>query len=670
MYSRAVRRVVVIAWLLGAVVASAQPASPPPPKADPAVEAKFRADVEAASAEAAKAFDEGNAARDAGRGDEAIAAYKRASELAPNLDHPHRRLCGVLVASRVDEGISSCERAIALRPDSPYNKSAFATALLTRAAPGDVERALTHAREAAEAMPKDVQLLEVWCRATLQSGLAPPFAQCAERLLALDPDGMQANFFGAIVAGDARDYDEAHRLLRKARDAGLPNEMYEALRAGLEKFEADERLLPIDSDTALEIGLVTLGAWLVFLILLFVIGSALSQATLRTVYTVETDTTGTAREKRLRRMYRFVLVLAGVYFYLSLPIVIVGVIASAIGVILLFDEMGGIPIYLLFLIGLTVIMTIVAIVRSVIVRADETINGRLVDLVKYPKLRTLLDEVANAIGTRSVDAVYFVPGTELGVIERGSLWRAFRGKPSERVLLLGVALFDAMTLAQLRSILAHEYGHFHNADTSGIGFAVAVRRSLGSLVERMAKSGIAHWFNPAWWFVLIFSNVYLGISHGASRLQEVLADRWAVRAYGTAAFVSGYRHSVARDVEFSADLAGTVHEVIANQWSLVNVYEVEPADKKSDAELAAEIEKAMNKLPDRYDSHPTPVQRIALAEQLAVTREVRADDETPVWELFDDPEAIERAMTGIIRDNIHEEYGVIVPDRDEDHEAA
>jgi hypothetical protein len=40
--------------------------------------------------------------------------------------------------------------------------------------------------------------------------------------------------------------------------------------------------------------------------------------------------------------------------------------------------------------------------------------------------------------------------------------------------------------------------------------------------------------NPAWWFATGFYRIFLRVSQGAARLQEILADRRAAEAYGGA----------------------------------------------------------------------------------------------------------------------------------------
>src|SRR5262249_39431890 len=171
---------------------------------------------------------------------------------------------------------------------------------------------------------------------------------------------------------------------------------------------------------------------------------------------------------------------------------------------------------------------------------------------------------------------------------------------------MGIGLFDGMTQLQLRSVLAHEHGHFRNEDTAGGGFALAVRRSLFAMIIRLAQSGAAGAYNPVWWFLRAYHRIYLGVSQGASRLQEVLADRWAVEAYGTAAFVAGYRHVVARSVQFGHQVDATIKEVVDAGRPLPNLYQYRPqSSAAAERDLAAAVDEEMTRAPTAYDSHPS-----------------------------------------------------------------
>src|SRR6185503_9969406 len=165
-----------------------------------------------------------------------------------------------------------------------------------------------------------------------------------------------------------------------------------------------------------------------------------------------------------------------------------------------------------------------------------------------------------------------------------------------------------------KAILGHEYGHYSNRDTAGGAFALSVRNSLAATAHGLASGGAASWYNPAWLFVNGFNRVFLRISEGASRLQEVLADRWAVFAYGADAFEAGLRHVVERGVRFDAHVGLTLKEVVDGKVPLANLYTYAPKEKPED--LSNAIEEALNRKSSPYDSHPTPAERFALIHTL------------------------------------------------------
>src|SRR5262249_33795387 len=127
---------------------------------------------------------------------------------------------------------------------------------------------------------------------------------------------------------------------------------------------------------------------------------------------------------------------------------------------------------------------------------------------------------------------------------------------AERCLILGVGVLDGLRIGAFKAVLAHEYGHFSNRDTAGGGLALAVRRSLIAMARALGESGAASWWNPAWIFLNVFFRVFLRISQGASRLQEILADRWAAFTYGSKAFEEGLRHVIEQSVRFEARAGG------------------------------------------------------------------------------------------------------------------
>jgi Zn-dependent protease with chaperone function len=253
------------------------------------------------------------------------------------------------------------------------------------------------------------------------------------------------------------------------------------------------------------------------------------------------------------------------------------------------------------------------------------------------------------------------PGTDIAVMERGGAFRQFAGR-KERCLILGAGVLEGMRLGQFRAILAHEYGHLSNRDTAGGEFALAVRRSLITMAHNLAHGGAAAWYNPAWLFLNAFNRIFLRISQGASRLQEVLADRWAATIFGAQAFEEGLRHVIARSVRFEAYSGAALDEVIEAKSALTNLYSYRPATAPSEQEIEARIQAALTRPPSPYDSHPSPMDRFALVRALPTTgTKTSTDDESDAWILFSDRASIEMEMTAVVRESVQAESGVEIP---------
>jgi Zn-dependent protease with chaperone function/tetratricopeptide (TPR) repeat protein len=672
------RSVVALGLLL---LSSAHPAAAQVRSADPE-DVSIRADVERASPEAARLFEQANEARDRGDLASALVLYRQTSALIPSVDHPVRRTCSVLVAlARFDEAVADCEHALTLGPDSAFNLGALTHALAQRRGPGDVRRALELGRRAASVRPDKFALI-AWCEAAFAAEERAELRSCVDKLMALDPAGAESNVISTLAALVDGDADGARASLARARAAGIPDEQYKGLSdaighaseggiAGIGEAGGEPSGPSMDF---LQAPLLFVGAWVAVMLLLLLAGWILSLITLRAADRVagsgQAGGDGTEQERALRRIYKAVVLLCGVYFYVSVPVLCIAIVVTGGGLIWMFFAVGYLPIKLILIVAAIVVLTLAAIVRGLLARGNQDDPGLPLELGENPRFRGLLDEVARAIGTRPVDSAYLTPHTEMAVTERGGLWKSIRGKSAERCLIMGVGLLDGMKEIELRSILGHEYGHFRNEDTAGGGFALAVRRSLFTMIVRLAQSGAATWYNPVWHFLRAYHRVYLVVSHGASRLQEVLADRWAVRAYGSQAFIAGFTHVVERSVLFDRHLQSTLHDAIDHKRALPNLYRPEPgpAGKGDDATAAATVDasddpaelvrKEMEREPSAYDSHPPPRQRLARAAAMAVERAPEPGDDLPAWDLFADRDALERRMTARIREAVATNHGV------------
>ena len=118
-----------------------------------------------------------------------------------------------------------------------------------------------------------------------------------------------------------------------------------------------------------------------------------------------------------------------------------------------------------------------------------------------------------------MDAVYLTVGTDVAVMERGSMSARLRDR-GRRSLLLGVGILPGFTRRQLAAVLAHEYGHFSHRDTAGGEVAMVVQASLLRSLVGIAQAGGATFYNPAWHFLRGFHALFLRVTLGASRLRR------------------------------------------------------------------------------------------------------------------------------------------------------
>ena len=294
---------------------------------------------------------------------------------------------------------------------------------------------------------------------------------------------MPTHYFGAIEAALGEHWLRAEKEIAKAEKLGLSHEAAQKfLDSGVHSHALWARVV---LDTALTIGL-----WLGGSALLFGLGFLLSKATLSQVQNAEVLAAVTSGEQRIRKFYRVVLNVAGVYYYVSLPIVIVLVIGIVAVILYAFLMIGRIPLKLMFLLGIGAIVTVIAMIKSLFIRAKSSDPGRALERTEAEGLWNLAEEVAQSVGTRPIDEIRITPGTDLAVYERGT-WRQKLRNEAHRILILGTGVLNGFKQNDFRCVLAHEYGHFSHRDTAGGDIALRVRNDMLKFYLAMRQAGQA-----------------------------------------------------------------------------------------------------------------------------------------------------------------------------------
>ena len=563
---------------------------------------------------------------------------------APTFDVAIRRLGGGKVElGQKQEGFALCEKAIELNRNSS-NLITYASALIfpgnnEQPSADDLNKA-TRLLNEGEHLPgaDDYEYKALFAQIALRLENKESFISLSKELVEKHPDQMYSHYFAAIAAAWQEEWKESEKEILRAGELGFPKENVTGfLDSGIsEKAYATNY-------TMLFVWIVAI--WVGGMSLLYLLGVLLSGYTLRNI---EKQIEGGYIQdgNKFRTFYRRLINIAGVYYYISLPVVLILVIVLTVGIIYLFMMMGYIPIKLVLILGIGAIISIVGMVRSIFLKIETIDPGRELKPSEAPELFALTKEIANKMSTRPIDEIRITPETDLAVYETGT-WKEKLKDNGKRILILGTGVLKDFKVDGFKAVIAHEYGHFTHRDTAGGDVALRVRKDMHKYVRALLMSGQAVWWNLAFQFLRLYNFIFLRISNGCTRLQEILADRVAAENYGAVAFENGLTHVIKRQVEFVKFAKMEIEDARKIKRPFSNLYNLnQPA-------AASEIEKTVKEILKREttmdDTHPCPTDRFRYVNGLGKTE--RSGDEKYVTEFFTDWEAITKEMTSIIEDS-------------------
>jgi Zn-dependent protease with chaperone function len=352
-----------------------------------------------------------------------------------------------------------------------------------------------------------------------------------------------------------------------------------------------------------------------------------------------------SHESGLARFYAFGLFAGLILFYVSIPFVLVGLLAFTGGLLYLIFQLPRIPVKLIVIVVVLGLGGVWAVLKSLFAAPSRGGFGLAKTPEECPKLYQALNDVAGRVQTSPVDEVFIAPGSGIGVHQEGrGPFGVFGVK--RRVLTLGLSTMYFLTVGELKSILAHEYAHFSHADTFYNRFIYQVNLSIQQALNGMgASGGKFNYVNPFYWFLYLYYRSYNLLSAGFSRSREFLADRMAASLYGPSVFTSALTKVSTDGTLFEMTIYGNIGKLLEDNKSFVNMYSAfrnfrdEQMDKKDRDELYAKLLEEKESL---FASHPTFKERIDAVTQLPSGQSVETG---PALELFDDPEALEKELT-------------------------
>lgn len=613
------------------------------PGRDMAKEKAIWAELETVAPQRLADFKAATEAMDAQDYDKAIELFLKVRQAAPGFDAALRRLGGCLVsAGQTEAGFAYLRQALAIRR-SPENLLSLAQSLAFPAGKEGTrkqkEEAYQLLKEANRSAPAYADALVLQAQFAMEMDKIDDFRRVTGQLVANHPELMATHFFNAILAANDEKWITAEQEIKVAQSLGLAPEIAQQFLDSGVKTRATVWHYLIYS-------LYLTGAWVIGLIGLFLIGKLMSRKTLTSLEAANPNSPTSASELTLRKFYRRLINVAGFYYYISLPVVIFLVIIVAASITYAFVMLGRIPIKLIAILVIGGLITIFTLIRSLFIKVESVDPGRSLKYDEAPGLWDLTRTVAATVNTRPVDEIRITPGTELAVYEKGT-WRERSQDKAQRILILGIGVLNDFKQNGFRAVLAHEYGHFTHRDTAGGDIAIRVNNDMMKFAHAMIIHGQATWWNVAFQFLRIYHFIFRRISHGATRLQEVLADRVAALQYGPLAFEEGLTHVIGKSVEFHHLATKEIEDSVAVRRALQNLYELR-VDQNSN--LQQQIEESLNRETSEDDTHPCPNDRFRL------TRKITGANESPatgmVWDWFKNREALTNEMTSLIQSEV------------------
>jgi Zn-dependent protease with chaperone function len=294
-----------------------------------------------------------------------------------------------------------------------------------------------------------------------------------------------------------------------------------------------------------------------------------------------------------------------------------------------------------------------------------------------PRLFAFLHELADEARAPRPHRVFLSPLVNAGVFYDLSILNLL--VPSRKNLDIGLGLINALSLGELRGVLAHEFGHFGQRAMAVGRWVYVAQRIASHIVNKrdaldrllLALSGID--LRIAWigWSMRIvvwslrsvldtaFALVVLA-ERALSREMEMQADLVAVSLTGSDALVHALHKLAAADAAWDQSLGITAGQYASGK-AVPDVFELHTRVLKrargvlADATygvappLPAEgraqhrvFEQRMAHPPRMWSTHPPNHEREANAKRTYVPCEL---DERSSWLLFSDPPTLRRQMT-------------------------
>jgi Zn-dependent protease with chaperone function len=274
-----------------------------------------------------------------------------------------------------------------------------------------------------------------------------------------------------------------------------------------------------------------------------------------------------------------------------------------------------------------------AVLWALVPRADKfEAPGPRLTPANAPHLFTIIEAVAKATAQPRPEEIYLLNDVNAWVTHRGGVM----GVGSHRVMGVGLPLIEGLSPAELRAVIAHEFGHYVSGDVALGPWIHKTRAAIGRALQ-----GVPTFLEFAFdWYARMFMRMTMMVS----REQEFVADATAARVAGVESAISALKRVSVLAPAYSMFVNNEVMPVLRAGF-LPPISEgfkrflSDPGTSRALEGFAADT--SMGADAGEFDTHPPMAERVAALKQI---NQPAAHTEEPTLPSLKDPDRHARAL--------------------------
>jgi Zn-dependent protease with chaperone function len=316
-------------------------------------------------------------------------------------------------------------------------------------------------------------------------------------------------------------------------------------------------------------------------------------------------------------------------------------------------------------------------VKFLFVKSDNTDPYRVkITEAEHPELFKLINDIATQAGSDKPAGVYLSHRVNACVFYNSySFWSLLF--PVRKNLELGLGLFNALSISELSTIIAHEFGHFSQKSMKFGPYVYHANRVIyNMLYENQSWEQSVENIGEKHWAFKIFTGLSLGYANliksimqkvygfinvrymSLSRQMEFHADSVSVEICGTVPFRMAMMKMEWIDTAMNETL-DTLNGFSKNNLKAGNLFELQDRTLQilakynkvvysnhtidiTTTEANKNYYRQKVKVADQWASHPATSERLENAAALNIERAVNT---RPSWQLFTNADFVQKSIT-------------------------